>query len=153
MIEKFTDISNVVTACGVLLAAWSLWMARSLSQSSFEDGLAKEYRELVRDIPVDVLLGREVEPEKAIKVRELVFNYLDLTNEQAYLRCKGRIRKSTWYEWAEGARFNLSLPMFHAVWEEVKQEAPDMFTELRRLEAENFEVDPRCWKIRLICVK
>lgn len=145
MIEILTAISLMATAFGVLLTAWQLWVARSLSQSAFEDSLAKEYRELVREIPVDVLLGREVEPEKFIKVRELVFNYLDLTNEQAYLRCKGRIRKSTWCEWAEGARFNLGLPMFHTVWKEVKQDAPDMFTELRRLESENFDVDPRCW--------
>lgn len=145
MIEMFTAISSVATAFGVLMAVWQLWISRSLSQSAFEDSLAREYRDLVRKIPVDVLLGREVEAEKFTQVRELVFNYLDLTNEQTYLRGKGRIRRSTWHEWAEGARFNLNLPMFQTVWKEVKQEAPDMFTELRRLDAENFNVDPRCW--------
>lgn len=154
LMALLNEFAPLATGFGVLLAAWAIWLRRSLAQSSFEDALAKEYRELIRAIPVDVLLGknfREVAPgDKCESVRETIFNYLDLCNEQIYLRKKGRIRRSTWQEWAEGMSLNLKLPMFLEVWEEVKSTAPGMFSELQIAESEGFRTDPGFWRIRRV---
>jgi len=149
LIDLAQEYASLVTAVGVIVATTQLWLSRSSAQSSFEDSLAKEYRELIRLVPVDVLLGREFDRELAGSnynaVRELIFNYLDLTNEQVFLRKKRRVRKSTWHEWADGIRTNLRLPLFKSVWDEIKKESPEMFSELRELERSGFERDPWCW--------
>ena len=105
-----TVIASVVTAAGVVIAAWQLWLTRILAQSSFEDSLNKEYRSLVMEIPVDALLGKKVREEAFPRIREHIYNYIDLCNEQVFLRKKGRIRKTTWWEWAEGIQSNLEKP-------------------------------------------
>jgi hypothetical protein len=48
------------------------------------------------ELPGNVLIGEPVEESDRSKVRELIFNYLDLANEQVYLRAKGRISIHTW---------------------------------------------------------
>ena len=102
LIELAQEYASLITAVGVLVATWQLWLSRSLAQSSFEDSLVKEYRDLIRRIPVDVLIGRSFDREVAgraySELRELIFNYLDLTNEQVYLRMNRRVRRSTWRE-------------------------------------------------------
>ena len=51
-------IASVATAIGVLIAAWQLWEARRQGRTEFEDGLAREYREIAQRIPVDAPPGR-----------------------------------------------------------------------------------------------
>ena len=154
IIALLNEFSPLATAIGVLLAARAIGQRRSLAQSSFEDGLVKEYRELIRAIPVDVLLGkhfREIASrDKRESVRETIFNYLDLCNEQIYLRKKRRIRRSTWQEWAVGISLNLKLPMFLEVWEEVKSTEARMFADLQIAESEGFKSDPGFWRIRRV---
>ena len=79
-------IASIATAVGVAVAAWQIWASRKLAQTSFEGSLDQQYRKLVMQIPVDALLGRHVSSEKKQEVREIIYNYLDLCNEQAYLR-------------------------------------------------------------------
>ena len=150
LIELAQEYASLITAVGVLVATWQLWLSRSLAQSSFEDSLVKEYRDLIRRIPVDVLIGRSFDREVAgraySELRELIFNYLDLTNEQVYLRMNRCVRRSTWREWSDGIRSNLSRPVFALIWNEVKQESPDMFSELQELEKRSFKGDPRWWR-------
>lgn len=62
------------------------------------------------------------------------------------MRKSGRVRKSTWNNWQEGMRTNFSLPIFIDVSKEVFEELPDIFTELRKVMAQNYSTDPKEWK-------
>ena len=135
-------IASIVTAVGVGIAAWQIWESRKLAQTSFEDSLDQQYRSLVMQIPVDALLGRSIPSPKKQEVREIIYNYLDLCNEQAYLRKKKRVTKSRWKEWNEGIRDNIKKPAFKEIWEEVKKEAPTTFSSLTELENSGFTCDP-----------
>ena len=141
-----TAIASVVTAVGVAIAAWQLWLTRRLAQSSFEDSLNKEYRSLAMEIPVDALLGKKVSEDAFPRIREHIYNYIDLCNEQIFLRKKGRITTTTWWEWAEGIQSNLGKPTFLRVWSEIKEASTEVFKELRQMEASQFRQDPRSWK-------
>ena len=114
------------------------------------DGCKKDHentkgRKLARKIPVASLPGQELPREAFEKIREEIYNYIDLSNEQVFLRQNGRISKATWMNWCEGIQSNLSRPLFIRVWEEVKNAVPESFQELRRLEREKFVSDPRRW--------
>ncbi len=138
----WNTIASIATAAGVAVAAWQIWESRRLAQMSFEDAVDQQYRDLAMQIPVDALLGKDIPAEVKPKVREIIYNYLDLCNEQAYLRKKKRISATRWGEWCEGIQNNLSKPVFREVWEEVKSEAPDEFTALTELERDGFNGDP-----------
>ena len=131
-------IASLATALGVGIAAWQLWASRKIAQTSFEDSLDQQYRKIVMQIPVDALLGRAIPDEERRKVREIIYNYLDLCNEQAYLRNKGRITDARWNEWKQGMENNIKKPAFKEVWDEVKGEVPTTFSSLKELEDHNF---------------
>ena len=97
-------------------------------------------------IPVDALIGGSVAHEKKREIREILYNYLDLCNEQIYLRKKKRIRYSRWVEWCDGIKENLEKPAFREVWEEIKKESPQTFSFLTQLEEHNFKSDPAKWQ-------
>ena len=138
---NWNTIASLATAIGVCIAAWQIWESRKLAQTSFEDGLDQQYRTLAMNIPVDALVGKPVDDEKG-ELREIIFNYLDLCNEQIYLRGKKRISKNRWEDWNVGIKDNLSKPAFKAVWDEIKDTAPNTFTALEALEKDKFEIDP-----------
>jgi len=71
------------------------------------------------------------------------FTAKDLSNEQIYLRKKGRVRKDTWEDWKKGIQANLSKPAFLDVWNEVKDKSPGTFSFLEALEKRNFNFDPK----------
>jgi len=145
-IKDFLDTAaKLATAVGIFLAVWQLWRTKQQAITSFEDQLAREYRQLARKIPVAALLGQELPEETFEKVREEIYNYIDLSNEQVFLRQNNRISKATWMNWCEGIQSNLSRPSFIKVWEEVKNAVPESFQELRRIESEKFVSDPRRW--------
>lgn len=77
------------------------------------------------------------------------YHYIDLTNEQVFLRIQGRVTAATWRNWREGIEGHLSRPAFQRAWEEIKLRAPESFTELRRLCASDFREDPKSWRRRL----
>lgn len=139
----FKAITDTATALGVGFAVWQLWLTQRLAQTSFEDGLNKEYRKLALEIPMNALLGVDIDLANSPKVREQIYNYIDLCNEQAFLRKKGRIGTTTWIEWAEGIKSNLEQPTFREVWSEIKAASPEAFKELRELENSQFKQDPK----------
>jgi len=138
-----TAIPSVFTAVGVAIAAWQLLLTRRLAQSSFEDSLNKEYRSLAMKIPVDVFLGKKVSEDDFPRIREYIYNYIDLCNEQVFLWEKGRIRTDTWREWAEGICSNLEKPIFLRVWSEIKEALPKEFKELRQMMANECKQGPK----------
>ena len=121
-------------------------MSSKIAQSEFEDSIDQQYRELAKDIPVDALIGKTVDEDKAEFTRELIYNYLDLCNEQIFLRKKKRVRKDTWVDWCAGIKSNLSKSEFEKVWTEIKRESPKTFTFLEKLEKTQFTEDPVKWR-------
>lgn len=142
----WNSLVSIATAVGVLIAAFQLRTSSKIAQSEFEDSIDQQYRDLARGIPVDALIGKSVSEEKKELTRELIYNYLDLCNEQIFLRRKNRIRKDTWVDWCTGMESNLSKKEFAKIWVEVKTESPKTFTFLERLEKDKFIGDPLKWK-------
>ncbi len=138
-------VTSIATAVGVFLAAWQLWESRKLTQSSFEDSFDEKYRHLAYSIPVDALLSKKVKNENKQVAREWIYNYLDLCNEQIYLRMKGRITYDRWIEWSKGIQQNLKRPFFKEVLKEVEKDSLETFTYLERLLQENYKNDPAKW--------
>lgn len=144
--ELVETFAAVATSVGVFFVVWQLWQTKKQAVTLFEDQLASEYRLLARAIPASALLGEELENDKFLEAREYVYNYIDLSNEQVFLRQIGRVSKRTWEYWREGIKSNLSRPVFARVWAEVKKSVPESFQELRRLEREGFSSDPKRWR-------
>lgn len=141
----WATIASVATAIGVAIGVWQIREASNLAQAQFEDSLDQQYRDLAHGIPVDALIGKAVKHHQAYETRELIYNYLDLCNEQIFLRKKKRVRRDTWHDWCSGIKANLNKQAFQAVWIEVKQEAPGTFSFLEQLETLNFKTDPCAW--------
>lgn len=139
---NWDSIASIATAVGVAIAAWQIWESRKLNSASFEDSFDQQYRELSFSIPVDALLGKELDKDKQDIAREAVYNYLDLCNEQIYQRSKRRVSQERWHEWVLGIEHNLSRPFFKQVWEEVKEASPGAFSFLEALEKAQFRIDP-----------
>ena len=138
-------VTSVATAIGVGIAAWQLWESRKLSASAFEDSFDEKYRQLAYSIPVEALLSKKVGLSKRSIAREWVYNYLDLSNEQVYLRKKHRVSYDRWIEWSKWMQQHLKRPFFKEVLEEVEQDSLETFSYLERLINEDFKTDPAKW--------
>lgn len=138
-------IASIATAVGVLVAAYGLRESRQIAQTEFEDSLDQQYRELAKDIPVDALIGKIVTSDKKEFTRELIYNYLDLCNEQLFLRKKKRVRLDTWLDWSAGIKSHLEKVEFQTVWQEIKTESSGTFSFLEKLEQRKFVGDPAQW--------
>ena len=147
------DVGSLATAIGVAIAAYQLWAAKRQQRTDFEDELNREYREIVRDLPREALLESELSPQRVEEIAGGNFNalyrYIDLSNQQAFLRKEGRISKQRWLEWSEGIESNLNRPVVDHVWQEVKKGAVGSFTELQDLEREGARWDPGATQRRL----
>ncbi|MBS9405362.1 hypothetical protein KG088_17260 [Halomonas sp. TRM85114] len=143
---NWNTIASIATAIGVALGVVQLHLSKKLAQTQFEDSLVQQYRVLAKDIPVDCLIGKEVSQEQWPDIRELIFNYLDLSNEQIALRANRRIGKKTWKDWKDGIIENLDKPAFSRLWDEVKESSPGTFSFLEKLELSGFNDDPKSWR-------
>ena len=143
MSEGMELITSVFTVLGVIFIGWQVYLTKKQAQTQLEDEMVQEYRAIIREIPSSVLLGIEAEENQAPKIRELIYNYIDLSNQQVFLRQQGRISKNTWIFWCDGMKANLKLREFENVWKEIKQ-SEHSFSELRKLE-EGFSSDPKKW--------
>lgn len=143
--DIFNLIANLATAFGVILAVYQLKVARTQSVVEFEDSLNKEYRELLKELPTNIILGGDISKEEIEKNINIFYRYIDLTNEQIYLRMKNRITKSTWRSWEEGIRLNFSIFGFEAAWKQIRQYDENRFNDLHKLLSEKSPSDPRKW--------
>jgi hypothetical protein len=146
---NWTDIvglaTSIVTAIGVIVAARQLTLSKRQTRTQFEDDLAREYRALVERIPVKALFGEVLDQTEYEENLHLFYRYIDLSNEQVFLRQKERLSSDTWENWVEGIKANLSLPAFAMAWGEIKSKLPHRFQELRLLEKRDFKGDPKDW--------
>src|SRR5438128_12314380 len=104
-------VTSIATALGVLFAGVQLLLQKRQATTQFEDDLAKQYRDIVKDLPIQAHFDESVsDDEYRAALRHLV-RYVDLTNEQIFLRLKGRIRGDTWRDWCDGIRSALRRPL------------------------------------------
>jgi hypothetical protein len=140
-----TAAGTVVTSVGVFLAWWQIRESRKLGRTQFEDSLAHEYREIIRDIPVEALLGDRLDPKVQKDVLKYFYRYIDLTNDQIFLRQQRRVSVDTWESWRDGMKSLMSMPAFDEAWKYIQEKPTTKFDELRRLEKSNYSDDPRSW--------
>ena len=132
---------------GVKYARDSLKRSEEEAKTEFEDKLWQEYRSIVSNLPVGVMLGDDNEKEEVNSHLKWFFAYFDLTNSQIYLRIQERVRPETWTEWCDGIRDHFGKPSFKIAWDQIRPKAISHGTlkELRRLEKEGFIGDPKEW--------
>lgn len=157
--NEYSSISfwvDVATIFGVVVGLFALSAAvrqirltAKINQTKFEDGLDKEYREIIAKIPMDVLIGKKinwVDSKERKQTREHIYNYLDLCNGQIYLRSIGRVSDDRWDGWRDGIEANLQKPEIQKVWKEVRGKSPSTFSFLGRSinpKSGRFRRDPR----------
>lgn len=139
-------IASIATALGVAIGAEQIHRTKKQAQTQFEDRLTEQYREIIKEIPVWALLGAELTEDKANEAFGDFYCYIDLTNEQVFLRQIGRVSDKTWPQWRDGIRSQLKRHEFASAWQIIKSEVPNDFQELQMLEFKEFDTDPKDWK-------
>ncbi|HYX71876.1 MAG TPA: hypothetical protein VE732_03840 [Nitrososphaera sp.] len=141
-IDIFGAISSAVTAVGVFLAWWQIKASKQLNRTQFEDSLAQQYREIIKDIPVKALLGEKLDPNELEETLKYFYRYIDLTNDQIFLRQQGRVSDETWDNWRDGIKSLMKMPAFDDAWKLIREKPTTKFDELRSLENDDYEDDP-----------
>ncbi len=138
LLQWVSAVAAVGSACGVILMFWQVRLVKRLAVTQFEDNLAREYRDLAGRLPAKALLGEELTEEEHQNALDEFIHYIDLCNEQVFLRRCRRISPATWVYWRDGIRSNLKQPAFRRAWQDIKKRSAN-FRELRQLEVEE------CW--------
>ncbi len=145
LLKEFSFLVPYATSLGVAIAMIQLWRTASQAVTTFEDSISKEYREITRRISYKALVGIEMTDNEKDDALNEIYNYMDLCNEQIFLRKTKRIRRSTWGDWQEGMRSNFGLPFFSEASDEILERLPTTFNELRRVRDSGYRTDPRKW--------
>ncbi len=133
MTDILTALASMGTAAGALFIACQIWQNHRQSAIKFEDSFDREYRKIIRNIPIAAMFGEKLsEQEQKNHLADFYF-YFDLCNEQAHYCEIGRIKKSTWEFWYDGMKSNFDRPAFKTAWREVCSRAEKDFSELREL--------------------
>ena len=51
-------IESGATAFGVFFVGWQIWRTRKQNITAFEDEMSRQYREILKTIPINALLGK-----------------------------------------------------------------------------------------------
>jgi hypothetical protein len=129
--DVFAAVGSVATAIAVGVAAWQLRISKRQALTQFEDHLAGQYRKIIQGLPVEAMLGEDLQGESYYKVLRTFYHYFDLSNEQAFLHRLGRISDATWDDWKDGILQNVQRPAFRRAWNEISARAPESFDDLR----------------------
>lgn len=132
VLQTIASLTGIATSTSMIIAYRQLRLASRNSQLTFEDNLAREYRQLGGRVPLRAVLGEPLSEEEMSASLPSFFWYFDLSNEQAFLRRHGRVSDLTWETWAEGIRANMARPAFAQAWERITAAQPGLFAELRR---------------------
>lgn len=138
-------VASVATAIGVGLAALQLRQAHIQARTQFEDEFTKEFRDLVKQLPLEALLGEHLDEGQYPAALPIFYRYMDLCNEQAFLRWQGRVSRETWKNWSDGMRDLFAQPEFERAWSDIAARSKGSFKELRLLHEKQFKDDPFKW--------
>lgn len=144
-LELLNAGASLATAAGVYVAVLQIRAEQRISTTEFEDELDKEAREIMLALPMEAIFGEVLAPDVAAKSLEQFHRYVDLCNQQVFLRNTNRVSESRWETWCDEIKINLAKPAFAGAWDEIKRRAPGEFVLLRRLESTAFDTDPREW--------
>jgi hypothetical protein len=140
ILDLVQTIGSLATAVGVFLAWMQLRSAQTQAQVQFENGLVQfenglveQFRAIIKELPVEALLGEPLGDELHGKMLGVFYRYFDLCNEQAFLHTKGRIREPTWQDWFQGIKSLTGLPAFRRAFTEIQCRAPNSFGDLKSL--------------------
>lgn len=131
--DTIAAVAGGITTVGIAVAAWQLWLAQRQAVTTFEDSVAREYRELAATLPTKAFLGEALTDDEHKDHFDEFYRYFDLSNEQASLHNRKRIKASTWRFWHDGIASNLKRPAFKRAWSEVCSRSGGDFSELRAL--------------------
>jgi hypothetical protein len=70
------------------------------------------------------------------------YRYIDLTNDQIFLRQQGRVGDETWENWRDGIKSLMNMPAFSDAWKMIREKPTTKFDELRGLENNDYKDDP-----------
>jgi hypothetical protein len=129
----FEFIASIAAISGLFLTAYQIYAARKQIQTSFEDDLAKEYRELASQIPTKTFFGEPFTEDEFKESIDEMYRYFDLCNHQAFLFNTKRVSDKTWKFWKDGIDSNLKRPAFKQAWAEIAARSGNDFSELRQI--------------------
>ena len=149
-VQVFGALGSLLSGVGAFFAGYQVLRLKKQEMTEFEDGFSKEYRELIGQLPPQIFWDEEIPPDSEsdpLRTKRMLFRYIDLCNEQIFLRQQGRVSQKTWKEWRSGMKSNLKKRVFLSTWEDIKSKS-DLFYELRQLEKDEFQTDPyKTWRI------
>jgi len=131
-------ISAFIAMIGVCVMAWESKLQVDIAQTAFEDNINEQYREIARGIPVESLLGGRADEKHWPEARELIYNYIDQSNQKVLLYRTGRVRADTWKRWSLDIWQHMQNPDFIQVWEEIKAANVLTFKHFRMLEDNDY---------------
>lgn len=133
LFEWIQTIASVATAVGVAIAAWQLWVTKQQAQSQFEDSFSEQYRRIAAQVPLSALLGRSLSNPDLESSLRAFYEYFDLSNEQAFLAARKRLRSETWSNRREGIEQHFARPAFKQAWQLLAPDLDGSFDSLRLL--------------------
>ncbi|GLZ51347.1 hypothetical protein Acsp07_09640 [Actinomycetospora sp. NBRC 106378] len=133
------NISAVVTAVGVVLAALSIRAAQRQRLRSFEAFYVQRYWSLMDSMSLAAL---RLEADYKLRTRDekAVRSYIRLCEDECELREKGWITDATWKIWADGMKVQLEREPFAQVWKDVcAQQGAYQYQLLQRLQKKDWQ--------------
>ena len=129
-ISTIADIATAITLFGMI---FQIAEARREAKTDFEDGLAKEYRELASKIATKAFFGEALSDKEYADHLDEMYRYFDLCNHQAFLAKSKRVSPETWEIWKDGITSNMKRPAFEKAWSEIAARSGGDFSELRAI--------------------
>jgi hypothetical protein len=134
------DIALLITAAGVLAAAFGLRQSNRERLRQFEALYVQRYWGILDRLSLEALEGSA----RSARDRDLkaIRSYLLLCEDELEMRSRGYIADTTYRIWAESAVAQLGQPMFQAVWKQVTDEAAFPYKHLNQLCSQPESYDP-----------
>lgn len=142
--STITAGASIAACIGLVYAKQQLKLTADQARTNFEDGLSREFRDLIKDLPVRVMLGEDLSDDELSRETTLTtfYHYFDLTNYQVFLRSKKRISEDAWSEWMQGIHEVCTLPAFERAWRLIRVRRPNLFADLSKFRDSEFKIDP-----------
>ncbi len=115
--DLITSIANVAAAVGVLVVILQLELSRRQMRAAFERSFVDKYERVVERVPLELLLGANLDVDGDREALRAFFDYFELCEEELYYRRVAKVSKSTWGEWWEGISLHFRRPAFRRAWD------------------------------------
>ena len=131
VLQSIASLTGIATSTSMIIAYRQLRLATRNTQVTFEDALAREFRQVSMRMPLKALLGQPLDDAEMESSLAAFYWYFDLTNEQLFLRRHGRISDIAWRSWEEGIERAMRRPAFVQAWRRLTLDSDSTFAELR----------------------